>query len=480
MVINQICGGVMMGGYLYGASVQGIQDFIFATNKLQEIVGASEIVKDIANEFKDNYNPNEIYINVAGNIKAVFEDEDECKKVVLEFPKKIMQKAYGITLSQAVVKMEGEFSERQKAIDELERKLKVQRNRPSIPLDLSLNIMKLNPKTAKPAIKKDEDIATSQKLQENKEFYIKNPSVTEFKDFSYMKNHKGKIAIIHIDGNGLGNIVKKLGDKLSMFSVALDRATKQAVKDSKEDYMHIREVIVGGDDVTVICNANDALAFTKNFLQNFEDETKKIQELKGVKIDNKEVTKLTACAGIAYCNEKYPFHYAVDLAEALCGVAKDHSRREHSCLMFHNIQGSHFQSWSKFVKDELTITNDKCSIRCDFGPYYSKKEDKANIGDFINTLKAYRCEGSPISRLREWLRELDKRSLYAQNLLDRINTITEQKNNWNCEIMNNNLKKFDKELSNEKLIVPKDGLQKTPIYDILQIISATDNPKVIK
>ena len=40
-----------MGKYLYGASVQGILDFIFKTNKLQEIVGASEIVKNIEELF---------------------------------------------------------------------------------------------------------------------------------------------------------------------------------------------------------------------------------------------------------------------------------------------------------------------------------------------------------------------------------------------------------------------------------------------
>ncbi|SHO80441.1 FIG00471280: hypothetical protein [hydrothermal vent metagenome] len=324
-----------MSRYLYGASVQGIQDFIFATNRLQEIVGASEIVKSIANIFEDKYNPDEILINTAGNIKAVFSSYDECQKVVLEFPKIISQMAYGITISQAVVEFDGEAKD---YINELEKKLKIQRNKPSIPLDMSINIMKLNPKTARAKINQDEDIATSQKLKANREFYKKNPTVTEFKDFSYMKNSKGKIAIIHIDGNGLGKIVKDLGKKLSAFSIALDKATKNAVKEAKEDYMHIREVIVGGDDVTVICNANDALEFTKNFLTNFEDETKNIKELKGIK------DKLTACAGIAYCNEKYPFHYAVDLAEALCGVAKNHSNREHSCLMFHNIQGSHYQS----------------------------------------------------------------------------------------------------------------------------------------
>lgn len=33
--------------YLYGASVQGIQGFIFRTNELRDIAGASELVEQI-------------------------------------------------------------------------------------------------------------------------------------------------------------------------------------------------------------------------------------------------------------------------------------------------------------------------------------------------------------------------------------------------------------------------------------------------
>ena len=36
--------------YLYGAAVQGIQGFIFQTNKLREIVGASELVEEICTD----------------------------------------------------------------------------------------------------------------------------------------------------------------------------------------------------------------------------------------------------------------------------------------------------------------------------------------------------------------------------------------------------------------------------------------------
>ena len=33
--------------WLYGASVQGIQGYIFQANKLKDVIGASELVKDL-------------------------------------------------------------------------------------------------------------------------------------------------------------------------------------------------------------------------------------------------------------------------------------------------------------------------------------------------------------------------------------------------------------------------------------------------
>jgi len=90
------------------------------------------------------------------------------------------------------------------------------------------------------------------------------------------------------------------------------------------------------------------------------------------------------------------------------------------------------------------------------------------------TVEAYRCEGSPISRLRNWIAELYKSHEYASRLLARINEMAQSNKNWDSCIMDRNLKNFNKELSNENMIVKKDGVLKTPIYDVLQILSATE------
>lgn len=68
-----------MNSFLYGFSATKLQDFIFRTNVLQEIIGASEIIKSIDSLGKDlqdffgknnislNKNP-EIILASAGNL----------------------------------------------------------------------------------------------------------------------------------------------------------------------------------------------------------------------------------------------------------------------------------------------------------------------------------------------------------------------------------------------------------------------------
>ncbi len=445
-----------MSKYLYGASIKGIQDFIFATNKLKEIVGASQLVKLIESEF-EKYNADEVLVNAAGNIKAIFNSREICEKTVLEFPKHIQQKAYGITIAQAVVEVKDKYT--QKDMDCLEKKLKIQRNHVSLPLDLSINILKLNPTTAKPLINANSDKSTQQKL----DAYETIEKDETYKDLKALSNGKNKLAVIHIDGNGLGEVIRTLKTPLSQFSLNLDKSTLKAFELAKEG-KKIRDIILGGDDVTVICNANDALDFTKEFLEYFEKET-----------ENNIGTKLTACAGIAFTNDKYPFHYAVSLADALCSQTKIQAKAidaslAPSSLMFHNIQSSNFQSWDKFVEDELTICNDKETIRVDFGAYFLDEPNKPLIKDLIVLVECLRLKDSPSSKLRSWLSELYKSSDYAQNFLDRVDSMADTNKKYSKKVLNKNLTNLHKDLKLDKLIV--EG--KTPMYDILQVISITE------
>lgn len=386
-----------MSKYLYGAAVQGIQGFIFQTNKLREIVGASDLVAQICTTvftdligktaFEGGSPQAEMVVSAAGNIKCLFRDEKLCKKAVSEFSRIVMLKAPGITISQAVVELsqDGDFAS---AVEELEKRLRIQRNMPAPSLTIGLTAIERSHTTGFPAITEDDDgkwidegtnkkraAANRQDLTLCRKSFgeqIKNENVPN--ELKYITGKNDWIAIIHADGNGLGKIIEKKGhDKteLHKFSTDLDDATAKAAQASYQAVRQafdikktipLRPIILGGDDMTIICRADIAFLYASEFLKNFEQETAK----KGM--------RLTACAGIAFIKSKFPFHYGYQLAESLCEQAKKDARQlasnSPSCLMFHKVQGAFFDNYETIVRQELTLPQNRSFV---FGPYYLDK-----------------------------------------------------------------------------------------------------------
>jgi hypothetical protein len=502
--------------YLYGASVQGIQGFIFQTNKLKEIVGASELVEqictskflDVAGILNDDKN---LIINAAGNIKYIFEDKTKCEHLVRIFPKVIMDFAPGITISQAVVPLTGDLP---KDIDCLEQLLKAQRSKASMPVETGFMGLERDRRAGGVAVpqtvEKDEIIcsATKAKIEFSKKSQVFN-SVAGKEEISLDNlpldvekiTESGKnawLAIIHADGNALGILLQTLGRKLkennfseqkvrtafSTFSKSLDNATKKAaqiafdsiIKVDLAKYKYpIRPVILGGDDLTVIIRADLALDFTTEFLKAFEIQTKERFEFlaKDYQVEGFE-NGITACAGIAYIKEKYPFHYGVHLAELLTGKAKKLSKDDKfkkysdnggvnippSSISFYKVQSSFIESLEDITKKTLTADISKVSF--DYGPYLIKENDKYPEVPTVKMLQkklevldneaAKRDKSKAISKLRQWISELYKDKTTANFMLDRMKVV--------------NADFYSKlELDNEK------QSDKTIIYDVIQLHS---------
>ena len=458
-----------MSKYLYGASIQGIQEFIFETNKLKEVIGASELVKKIKEEVKCD--DGDVLLNAAGNIKILFNSKDEAKEFFKTLPKKVSQSAYGITVSQAVVEISGDYPDEAEFL-ELEKRLKAKRNRPNIPLDYKLSIIDKAPKTAKSAYKKDKedeyiDVASKQKRDA--------ATKSENDDFEKLANSKNKIAVIHADGNGLGVIVPVIAKAklLKEFSEKLDKATEAAYEKASEGIEKIRKVILGGDDLSVVIDADYALKFTRDFLENFEKETEKF--LSKGKFAKLGIKKLTACAGIAISNVKYPVYYSYALAEELTSYAKKISKSKDiknppSSLMFHNIQSGNFRDFDEIKQRELSVTDEEGrEVNFCFAPYYLKETPK--IDDFIEICKLFFEKESPSAKFREWLKSLAYSRNYSEITLSRINEISASK--WkNYKTADEVLQKLG--VSFEK---PVNEEGNTPMYEIIEIVS---NTKAVK
>ncbi|MFI3298009.1 MAG: hypothetical protein R3Y59_10380, partial [bacterium] len=216
--------------YLYGAAVQGIQNFIFQTNKLKEIVGASIMVDNICTRLfqevsGETYGNNDnAILQAAGNIKHIFSDRQKCENTVRQFPKVVMEYAPGITLSQAVVEF-NDNDDFQTVVFELERRLKEQRNKPTNSLLIGLSGIKRSQRGGFPAVVIDDDGLIDECIREkNIAFEKEEPNkeeslVAKFfgvdleerklsNDIQNLTNKNSWIAIIHADGNSLGKIVQ--------------------------------------------------------------------------------------------------------------------------------------------------------------------------------------------------------------------------------------------------------------------------------
>ncbi|MDY0388270.1 MAG: hypothetical protein RBT65_14355 [Methanolobus sp.] len=497
--------------YLYGASVQGIQKFIFSTSKLKDIVGASLMVDLICSElfwrqlndmstdinhlggYKNELDVDEnCLISAAGNIKYIC-DEKTCRKIYRNFPKAVMEFAPGITISQASVELKDDISA---SLSDLEFNLKTQRNRRIADTEQGFIITRRDNRTGNPAvcIEKGEaiDKATqhkrtlSRKTDNEYNLYGKLLGRERFRDIGLLSSNseewiKGEsnsyVAVIHIDGNSIGKIIPQLTNRnFKLFSRKLQEATEISIQSAfqncyyeedgklKECYkkqIPFRPIVIGGDDVTVICDAKNALNFTKCYLAEFE---KKTEHLLHDIIDKPD---LTACAGIAFVKAKYPFYYAVDLAEDLCRSAKIDSKgindsNPPSSLRFFKVESSFYQNFETIRREKLEA-KESGGISFDNGSYLLHKSQEANmetISELENKVEIMKGENSPKSQIRNWLTILRENKEQSQLLLERV-----------CEmlLLKDKGKVIIDELSLEDITENK--IDKTDLYDVVTLAS---------
>ena len=471
-----------MTQYLYGAKVQGIQSYIFETNRLQDIAGASELIESLSGEegqFKDlfntvgaSYNSEQLIRNAAGEISYLFKDKESCAAVVKHFEQYIASKMPGLSVSQAVVKVTGDENLVEDS-RKVQRKLQEQRNRPSPPAELGWMISERARRTGRPGVDFAEKDGLIDRRQQTKRAAAKGDRLYEKligKDQPYGNNdfafnledicHGGDrawLAVVHADGNNLGKLIQKLIPDLPKgktkegyrkFSETLEKATVAAAQTAYREVLApvveaeagnlkrrlpIRPVVIGGDDLTVILRAEHAVSFTQTYLAAFEAETKKQfgEYAKELQL-SKEVQAyfangLTACAGIAIVKPKYPFHYAAELSEELCGWTKKIVKAidkdgAPSALHFHKVQASFVQDYKDIIEQELTTIGGK---RLTAGPYFvgnppAKAEGFHRIDDLLGFMTTLKKKTSPAGPLRNYVGELRVNEAAAAQQLDRI------------------------------------------------------------
>jgi hypothetical protein len=216
---------------------------------------------------------------------------------------------------------------------------------------------------------------------------------------------KGYIAIVHADGNGMGqrfieckslaetrklsaavaNYADEVMQKLIEYT-ANDLFGKEGKLDASEGWeldrdegdgkeiLPIRPLILGGDDITFVCEGRLGVPLAEKLL-----------EYMAVTPINGEY--ISACAGIAIVGTKYPFYKAYQLSEELIKRAKKASRKhkDSSWLDYMISTGGFSGSLENIIKDQFTVAGNKMLKN---GPYRIDG-DAPNIKTLLKGMKHF-------------------------------------------------------------------------------------------
>jgi len=420
-----------MHKHIFGLSIQGIQSYIFETNKLKEIIGASEIVEQACTNWFDDFINSEIIngrkiLGAAGNIRYVTYNEEDARKLIEGYHSHIIKNAPGLPFSMAIMPLTSNTTEKE-ALLQLTKQLEAQRNQPMYAYDPGIMTRNRNRRTGSAATFFNDpdgkyiDKTNLAKFKNHKAnrlyektlipgYEIKYP--LEFSNIT-KEGIKNWMALVHIDGNGMGirisEIYKKANilDNLSEFSKAIDNSTVEAYRqaviyimellnkkpDEKPIELPMRPLILGGDDLTLIIRADLAMEFVRKYLESFETETEK-------NIKAEYGGKFTAAAGIVFMKEKFPFHYAAHLVEELTSYAKNNGGREQSTLHFYMVQDSFIENYDEIIERELTPKYGDNFIN---GPYSLKPGKCYTIDSLLEDIEILQSDEAPVNGIREFI-----------------------------------------------------------------------------
>ena len=379
----------------------GIQNYIFGSNQLTQNIGASELVQQATTDWvyealptphnvvRDDTDPDgwkitdqslhnddllaEVVYAGGGNAMILFRSADDSHSGATAFTqwltRKVLENAPGLGI---VVAWQALDSRPLKDVhQDLRQKLALKKlNRPrNIPL-LGLSVTAACKFTGAPAVAIDDGRLISaevrkklaaEKTETRLERHLKDVELAGFgflKDFNEMgvKGESSYLAVVHTDGNGMGERVKRIGEicgdddqayvrELRRFSYSVGRAARSALnktvgmlldpnnleqvrnegateryvlggkvpvppgKDGKDE-LPFRPIVFGGDDVTFVCEGRLGLELAARYLHEFTSEPLADGE------------RAFARAGVAVVKSHYPFSRAYDLAEELCKSAK--------------------------------------------------------------------------------------------------------------------------------------------------------------
>lgn len=368
----------------------GIQNYVFGSNSLKHIIGASHLVHVVTHEWtfdalekcgkvnlvnhkedwrvikdlqieKDSSLDIELLYAGGGNVIFLSRSRDMAKKFSQMITRRILIEAPGLGVAIVHQSFDWEKNQLSEAINALSIALQEKKARFGKPApNLGLSVTAECQYTGQPAVmidKQDNDRRVSEEVLKKKEAadkadnrlekVIGNSKVVFQNNFNEIgdKGTSSYLAVVHIDGNGMGKRIQALDRNLSNrdyirtlreFSESIEVSATLALKKLVESLEHsidedgkisgkvkvksekgkyklpFRPLVYGGDDLTFVCDGRLALTLSANYLKFLLSQ----------KLSDGQ--SFSTRAGIAVVKSHYPFARAYHLAEDLAESAKEY------------------------------------------------------------------------------------------------------------------------------------------------------------
>lgn len=408
------------------------QEYIYRTNKIREIAGASKLLSNvynilinesglkINNTWRDDAKQKKTFRNESfvedgfdgtviyeggGNLYMLFKDKETYIRANRAFSRILLEESYSISIITAFVETTDNFnSDREKLYLQKEKSKKLGMHSvicnvlPFTQTD-RMSFMPLSA-TDTNGTKRTTEAVLKRKAYKS---YFTQSDELGSENLDSLVEEKGKdsiLAVIYIDGNDMGNKIKKCTEgkndysecvtALREFSINtneyfVDRpiqAIEQCLRQKNEKNAELIEkhpykahkyrlIVGGGDEITIICRGSDTLDIIKTYFEELSDTP----EL-STGIPN------TSCAGIALFHSHAPFADVYNIAESCCESGKKESHKPNN-----NNNYVDFHYCHSGITNELDVIRDKQEANYTLRPYSIAMFNKfISIGRILNSI----------------------------------------------------------------------------------------------
>ena len=348
------------------------QEYIYRTNRVKEIAGASRLLANLFTSFfEDNKNgfrinadwkqdapenylqyfndselDAEIVYEGGGNLCVIYKDKETYLKINRALSKKVLDDTFGVSIIASAAPVTGNFVQDRK---NLYLNNAVQKNLGAYHTPCNvLPFTQVDRLTYQPIIeKKDNKQYTTESKKKSdayEKLFLEKEDTKKIRDIKLFqksfddmtdKGNDSILAVIYIDGNNMGKKVKDATDGKTDYTSGINalrdfsqKTNKDFVEnpidaiterlyalyqehagDEKEQLKYLfRPIISGGDEITIVCNAHAVPEILKVYFQTLTSGS-----------DN------SACAGVALFHSHAPFADVYRIAEECCESGKQRS-----------------------------------------------------------------------------------------------------------------------------------------------------------